>query len=118
VPAKRKYQPGDQVNSWTVINYDPTTQTYRVMCKCGLVCNYQTVRLSKTQCCEYCLRGYKRTDSLIGERFGCRVVIAEIGKTSNRQRIFLVDCDCGREHEFTLDYVLRARKTCLIKPDA
>lgn len=115
---KCKYQPGDQVNNWTVIDYDSPTRTYRVMCKCGRICRHQTTRLGKTDSCEHCRRSYQTTESLIGERFGCRVVIAEIGKAYNRQRVFLVDCDCGLEHKCRLSNLLTRPKQCRLNPDA
>lgn len=112
-----KYRTGEQIGSWTIIDYDPTTYHYRVMCACGYTGARTASNIKAYPRCSSCGNNVVSEDKLIGERFGVRVVIAEIDKR-NGKRYFLVDCDCGREHEMPLHKLKLSPSRCLFKPDA
>jgi hypothetical protein len=106
---KRKYALGDQVNSWTVINYDWSRypSSYEAMCKCGFRRWITCTDLIYVRSCRRCTTGEK---IIVGDRFGPSVILKELPRVKYG-RMFLVDCDCGSTHALLLK-TLKNRKLC------
>lgn len=89
---KRRFEIGDQVNDWTVIDFH--APKYEARCKCGTRKLLSATDLSDHMHCMKC----SRTLSIEpGQRFGCSVVLKELPR-GKWERLFLVDCDCGSTH--------------------
>ena len=84
---------------------DQGSIVWKCQCSCGNIVYWPGDRLqqTKTPNCG-CLK------SLIGEKFGKLTVIAECGRSKNRDIVWECECECGT-HIFTTTHNLRDKRT-------
>lgn len=91
--------PSQKFGKRTVIAQEGRTRngqkTYRVRCECGKedIVACADLTFGKALSCNYCPLDYP----LIGEKFGRRTIIADMGVDVDGRRLYKVKCSCGQE---------------------
>lgn len=69
---------------------------YKCICECGNIENIRRRQIKKRDCCMKCSID-KKSNEMIGKRFGRWTVIKRVENDKNNKRRFLCKCDCGNE---------------------
>lgn len=113
---KPKPEIGNRYGRWVVTgeagNDRRSQRMLAVVCACGTkrVVAAPLLRNGRSRSCGCLARDRYKT--LIGKRFGRRVVIGDAGRDSHGRRLLLVLCDCGRTATLNASNIRGSRSSC------